>query len=578
MNASLDMLPAAQAEAEAARTTGLLAALERVQCVIEFSLDGKVQRANQLFLDRMGYTLEDVVGQHHRMFCNSEFVASESYRTMWERLREGEILEDTFQRLTKSGRPVWLQASYNPILDTNRRPIGVIKLATDVTEAREREADQRGRIVAIDRAQAVIEFDLRGNVLDANRNFLNTFGYSLDEIKGQHHKMFCDPASVRSVDYIAFWDRLGRGEYDLGRYRRRTKSGGDVWIQASYNPVLDPAGKPYKIVKYATDITHEIEAAAQTKSRLDAISLSQAVVEFDLQGNILTANPNFLRTMGYTLSEIQGRHHSMFCEDNFVRSQAYRDFWADLGQGEFKSARYRRVGKHGAEVWIQATYNPILDIDGRPHKVVKFAVDVSAEVERERAVAQRVDDISAVLREMTGSITRAVRSAERTSELAGQTQREAAEGSGLLQRSRESIGQIERSTTNMREIVNTIGEISSQTHLLAFNAAIEAARAGEHGVGFSVVADEVRKLAEKSAVAAGEIAQLINLSTTRVAEGSRLADDVEAAFGRIRLAVDNTGRSIEDIRESALAQDAATGSVGKLLDALQTAFGVSTAK
>lgn len=570
MNASLDMLPVAKEEA--ARTAGLLAALERVQCVIEFALDGKVRRANQLFLDRMGYTSEEVVGQHHRMFCTNEFAASETYRSMWERLREGEIIEDTFQRLTKGGRPIWLQASYNPILDMAGRPIGVIKLATDVTEQRERHADQQGRVTAIDRAQAVIEFDLSGNVLSANRNFLNVFGYAVDEIVGRHHSIFCEPEHVRSVEYMAFWDRLAKGQYDIGRYRRRTKAGTEVWIQASYNPVLDPAGKPYKVVKFATDVTHEIQAAAETKSRLDAIGLSQAVVEFDLQGNVVTANPNFLRTMGYTLSEIQGRHHSMFCDEGFVRSQAYRDFWADLGQGTFKSARYRRVGKHGAEVWIQATYNPILDIDGRPHKVVKFAVDVSAEVEREQAVAQRVSDISAVLKEMAGSITRAVRSAERSTELAGQTQREAAEGSGLLQRSRESIGQIERSTNDMREIVNTIGDISSQTHLLAFNAAIEAARAGEHGVGFSVVADEVRKLAEKSALAAGEIAKLISLTTTRVGEGSRLADDVEAAFSRIRAAVDNTGRSIEEIREATFAQNAATGSVGNLLDALQAAF------
>jgi methyl-accepting chemotaxis protein len=576
MNASVDMLPVAQAEA--ARTAGLLAALERVQCVIEFGLDGKVRRANSLFLDRMGYTLDEVVGQHHRMFCDSTFVASDAYRAMWERLGDGEIIEGTFQRLTKAGRPVWLQASYQPVLDAAQRPIGVIKLATDVTEEREREADQSGRIAAIDRVQAVIEFDLRGTVLTANRNFLEVLGYSLDEVVGRHHRMFCDPAHVRSVDYIALWERLGRGECDVGRYRRRTKSGADVWIQASYNPVFDPAGKPYKVVKYATDITQEIETAAEIKSRIDAISLSQAVIEFDLEGNIVTANANFLRTMGYTLSEVQGRHHSMFCEDSFVRSQAYRDFWADLGQGQFKSGRFRRVGKHGAEVWIQATYNPILDVNGEPHKVVKFAVDVSPEVERERTVAQRVVEITGVLREMTASITQAVHSAKQTSELAGQTQREAAEGSGLLLRSRESIGQIERSTTDMAEIVKTIGDISSQTHLLAFNAAIEAARAGEHGVGFSVVADEVRKLAEKSALAAGEIAKLIHLSTTRVAEGSRLADEVEAAFVRIRAAVDNTGHSIEAIREATLAQDAATGNVGKLLDALQAAFNGAAAK
>lgn len=554
---------------ETGRTAALLAALEHVQAVIEFDTEGRVLRANTLFLNLMGYSAQEVQGQHHRMFCPPELVASEAYRTMWDGLRAGEVREDVFLRINKSGQPVWLQASYNPVRDGDGRTVGVVKLATDVTAQRMQQADFLGKIAAINRVQATIEFDLAGRILTANENFLSTFGYTLQEIVGQHHRIFCQPETTGSGEYAVFWERLGRGEFNAGRYRRQSKDGDAVWIQASYNPILDAAGKPYKVVKFATDITKDMILAAETKGKLDAIGLSQAVIEFDMQGNVLTANPNFLRTMGYTSAEVQGKHHSLFCEPALVRSQAYRDFWADLGEGKFQSARYRRIGKHDAEVWIQATYNPILDIDGKPYKVVKYSVDVTAQVLRDRAVAQRVVEITDVLRTMSESIKHLAHGSERSSELAEQTQREAGDGSQLVNRAREAIVAIERSSSDIHEIVNTISEISSQTHLLAFNAAIEAARAGEHGVGFSVVADEVRKLAEKSTQAAREIGKLINQTVNRVSESSRLSEDVDAAFARILVAVENTTRSISEIRSATAEQEGATKNVAKLLDALQ---------
>src|SRR3990167_2086877 len=362
MNTPMETLPTASHEA--ARTAALLNALEHVQAVIEFDLEGRVLRANRLFLDLMGYSADEVVGQHHRMFCPPEVTSSASYQALWEGLRAGQVREDVFLRVTKTGQQVWLQASYNPVRDGEGRTVGVVKLATDITARRVQQAEFEGKIAAIHRVQAVIEFDLAGHILDANANFLNTFGYGREEVLGQHHRMFCQPGFAASSEYANLWERLGRGEFFAGRFRRLSKDGTEIWLQASYNPILDATGKPYKVVKFAVDITNDMVSAAETKGKIDAIGLSQAVIEFDMEGNVLVANPNFLRTMGYTLAEIRGQHHRMFCEPGLVQTQAYRDFWADLGEGKFQSARYRRIGKHGAEVWIQATYNPILDVDG----------------------------------------------------------------------------------------------------------------------------------------------------------------------------------------------------------------------
>ncbi len=245
---------------------------------------------------------------------------------------------------------------------------------------------------ALNRVQAVIEFDLQGIILHANDNFLQTLGYTLDEVRGRHHRIFCDPDYAQTPAYRQFWEKLGRGEFDQGEYRRLAKDGREIWINASYNPVFDTGGKPYKVIKFATDITAARQQNAEYEGKVRAVDRAQAVIEFDLGGHVLTANQNFLDTLGYRLDEIQGRHHRIFCDDAHAASPEYREFWARLNRGEFDAGRYRRIAKGGRTVWMQATYNPIFDGSGRLHKVIKFAADVTAQVELEEQVRRRAED------------------------------------------------------------------------------------------------------------------------------------------------------------------------------------------
>ena len=248
-----------QREMTAGDLMAIYQALDRVQAIVEFDLDGKILSANRIFLDVFGYELEEIVGQHHRMFCDPEYAASDDYANFWAGLRRGEFNCAEFKRLGKGGKEIWLRASYNPVLDDDGNPVRVIKFATDVTESKLQIAEFEGMMRAVHRAQAVIEFELDGTVITANDNFLRIFGYSLDEVVGRHHRMFCDPGYSETPEYINFWQRLAAGEYEADEFKRISKTGAEIWLQASYNPIMDADGRPRKIVKFASDITAEVQ-------------------------------------------------------------------------------------------------------------------------------------------------------------------------------------------------------------------------------------------------------------------------------------------------------------------------------
>ncbi|WP_426087082.1 methyl-accepting chemotaxis protein [Janthinobacterium sp. PSPC1-1] len=382
-------------------------ALNRVQAVIEFELDGTILHANDNFLRVVGYTLAEVQGKHHAIFCDPEYVKTAEYGDFWAKLGRGEFDQGEYRRRARDGREVWINASYNPIIDADGKPYKVIKFATDITASKRRNADYEGRIDAISKAQAVIEFRLDGTIIRANDNFLASVGYTLAEIEGKHHRMFCAPDYANSEEYAQFWQKLGKGEFDAGEYKRVTKDGREIWLNASYNPIFDAEGRPFKVVKFANDITALKMRNAEYEGKVSAIGKAQAVIEFDMQGNVLDANDNFLAVMDYDLSDIKGEHHRTFCESEYASSAEYKKFWQKLNRGEFDAGRYKRLGNHGKVVWIQATYNPILDLNGKPYKVVKFAIDISEQVNLENSIQARAANDSRKVNALLDSVARA---------------------------------------------------------------------------------------------------------------------------------------------------------------------------
>jgi methyl-accepting chemotaxis protein len=473
--------------------------------------------------------------------------------------------------------------------------------------ARHAEADRaKATLAALDRVQAVIWFDLGGMIVDANDNFLRTVGYARDDIIGKQHAMFVEPSFARSAAYADFWRHLSNGEFYRGEFKRLGKGGREIWIEASYNPVLDTAGKPFQVVKFATDITEKKRAMVESTGQLAAIAKSQAVIEFNMDGKILTANDNFLKAMGYSLAEVTGKHHSMFVEPEVAKGADYAEFWRKLRAGDFQAAEYRRVGKGGREVWIQAAYNPILDANGTPFKVVKYATDLTAKMAsvsmfadrfeslaggdlsvrvdqavggsfarmrdafngtmqrlaelvsdiqlasaamnqsteiissgaqelsgRTESQASSLEETAATMEEISSSIKATADNSVRADGAASDAASRTGRGREVMGEAVSSIERIETSSGKIADIIGVIESIAFQTNLLALNAAVEAARAGK------------------------DITTLINDSSRDVTEGARLVRQTGKALEEIKTAIDTVVGNISDI--SAASREQASG-------------------
>ena len=522
---------------------GQVAAIGKSQAVIEFNLDGTIVSANENFLKALGYTLDEIKGKHHSMFVDEAYRHSADYKEFWAKLNRGEYVADEFKRIGKGGKEVWIQASYNPIMDLNGKPLKVVKYATDITQQKLTNADYAGQIAAIGKAQAVIEFNMDGTVRFANDNFLKTLGYTLDEVKGKHHSMFVEPAYRESTAYREFWAKLNRGEYDAAEYKRIGKGGKEVWIQASYNPILDLNGKPFKVVKYATDVTQQKLTSADYAGQIAAISKSQAVIEFRMDGTIVTANDNFLKTLGYTLDEVKGKHHSMFVEPGYRESSDYREFWAKLNRGEYEAAEYKRIGKGGKEVWIQASYNPILDLNGKPFKVVKYAADVTPQKNAAEELKNKVDTILKVVSAAAeGDLTKEIT-------VSGQDAiGRMGEGLGRFFKDlRKSISAI---VDNAQSLASASEELSSTSQQMSANAEETSAQANVVSSAATQVNKNLQTVAtgtEEMSASIKEIAKNAHESAKVATEAVRVAEETNRTVTKLGTSSVEIGQVIKVI-------------------------------
>ncbi|MDC7694360.1 PAS domain-containing methyl-accepting chemotaxis protein [Asticcacaulis sp. DXS10W] len=529
----------------------LLAAVNLSQSLIEFDLDGRVLSANANFLNLMGYSISELLGKHHSALVDPAEVEKPAYRQFWADLKHGVAQKGEFRRQTKDGRNVYLEAVYNPILDRSGKPYKIVKIASDVTARRLRDLDLEGKVAAMSRSQAVIEFALDGTVITANDNFLKVMGYRLEEIVGRPHQIFVMESERKSPAYVDFWHRLKAGEFVSSQFKRVSKEGREVILQATYNPILGIDGRPLKVVKFASDITEQAQREADFHSQIDAISRAQAVIEFDLDGTVLRANDNFLKVMGYGLPDIVGKHHRMFVDEVTAGSEAYREFWARLSRGDFISGEFHRQAKGGRTVYIQASYNAILDVDGRPYKVVKFATDVTAR----RMALNRTTELSHSLQDLSAAVEEMAATGRSISETMSQTKAAADQANQSVNEADDSARQLAVAAAQMDGIVEMISNITSQINLLALNATIESARAGEAGRGFAVVATEVKNLATQARRATEQIVGEIAGVRASSAAVVNALDAIRTTVSNVQEQVLFTAGAVEE--QSATSQDMA---------------------